>query len=182
MLGSLHLPIDARLIMVVGDLNNNKNVQTIIKAMPMCPENYHLLICGNGPLEQELRALAIQAKVEKQCHFLGFRSDVKTLLMASDLFAMASKREGLPRSTMEAMAAGLPCVVSKIRGNVDLIDEGKGGHTIEANDYEGFAKAINRILSDGVLAKRMGAYNRNKIRQFSIDKVKELVVEVFDGL
>lgn len=64
----------------------------------------------------------------------------------------------------------------------DLIDEGKGGHTIEPNDYEGFAKAINRILSDGVLAKRMGAYNRHKIRQFSIDKVEVQVVEAFNEI
>lgn len=176
------MPIESRLIMVVGDLNDNKNVQTIIKATMMCPANYHILICGTGPLEPELRALAIQTNVDKQCHFLGFRNDVKTLLMISDLFVMASKREGLPRSTMEAMAAGLPCVVSKIRGNVDLIDEGKGGHTIEPNDYVGFAEAINRVLLDGVLAKRMGAYNRNKIRQFSIDKVEVQVVEAFNEI
>lgn len=176
------MPIESRLIMVVGDLNDNKNVQTIIKAMSMCPENYHLLICGTGPLESKLRALAIQANVDRRCHFLGFRSDVRTLLMTSDLFVMASKREGLPRSTMEAMAAGLPCVVSKIRGNVDLIDEGKGGYTIEPYDYEGFAKAINRILSCEVLAKRMGVHNRNKISLFCIDNVKEQVVEVFNEL
>lgn len=182
LLSSLHLPIDSRLIMVVGDLNDNKNVQTIIKAMSMCPADYHLLICGTGPLESKLRALATQTNVDRRCHFLGFRSDVKTLLMISDLFVMASKREGLPRSTMEAMAAGLPCVVSKIRGNVDLIDEGEGGYTIVPNYYEGFANAINRILSDGVLAKRMGAYNRNKIRQFSIDKVEVQVVETFNEI
>lgn len=182
LLKSLHLPIDARLMMVVGDLNDNKNVQTIIKAMSMCPKNCHVLICGTGPLEQNLRALAIQMNVEGQCHFLGFRSDVKTLLMISDLFLMVSKREGLPRSTMEAMAAGLPCVVSKIRGNVDLIDEGEGGYTIEPNDYEAFAKAINKILSDSFLAKRMGVYNKNKITQFSIDKVKEQVIDVFNDL
>lgn len=182
MLDSLHLPIDSRLIMVVGDLNDNKNVQTIIKAMSMCPANYHLLICGTGPLEPALRALATQTNVEKRCHFLGFRSDVKTLLMISDLFVMASKREGLPRSTMEAMAAGLPCVVSKIRGNVDLIDEGKGGYTIEPNDYEASAKAINKILSDRNLAKRMGDFNKNKITKFSVDKVKEQVIDLFNEL
>lgn len=167
--------------MVVGDLNDNKNVKTIIKAMSMSPENCHVLICGTGPLEPELRALAVQTNVDRRCHFLGFRSDVKTLLMTSDLFVMASKREGLPRSTMEAMAAGLPCVVSKIRGNVDLIDEGKGGYTIEPNDYEGFAEAINRVLLDGVLAMRMGAYNKIKIKQqFCIEIVEENIYDVFN--
>ena len=50
-------------MMVVGDLNDNKNVQTIIKAMSMCPKNCHVLICGTGHLEQDLRALAIQMNV-----------------------------------------------------------------------------------------------------------------------
>lgn len=176
----MHLPINSRLIMVIGDLNENKNVQTIIKSMSKCPSNFHIMICGTGPLEQELRELAFQWNLEKQCHFLGFRSDVKTLLMISDLFVMASKREGLPRSTMEAMAAGLPCIVSKIRGNVDLIDDGKGGYTIEPNDYEAFGEAINKVLSDDTLAMRMGEYNRNKIKQFSIGIVKEQIIDVFN--
>ena len=73
-------------------------------------------------------------------------------------------------------------MVSKVRGNVDLIDEGEGGYTIEPNDYEAFAKAINKILSDRNLAKRMGDFNKNKITQFSIDKVKEQVIDVFNDL
>lgn len=173
---------DAKLIMVVGDVNDNKNVTTLIDAIALCPSNYHMLVCGMGPLLETLKVKAADLGISEQVHFLGFRTDVRTLLYASDLFLMGSKREGLPRSTMEAMAAGLPCVCSKIRGNVDLIDEGKGGFLVNPLDAEAYAKAIKKVMEDEDLSRQMGEYNKNRVKQYDISIINEEMVRVYKSL
>ena len=178
----LQLPQDAIVGIVVGDLNENKNVETIIRALPLVEANVHLLICGFGPLEEKLKLLAEELGVKEQCHFLGFRTDVKELYLLSDMFVFASQREGLPRSTMEAMLAGLPCVVSKIRGNVDLIEEGKGGLLVPAKDAEAFAAAMKKMVCNPEMRKQFGIYNKERIRQYDIDVVKKQMVEIFETL
>ncbi len=166
----------------IGDLNDNKNTATIISALQKTPDNCHILICGEGPLKQNLISLAKEKGVDTRCHFLGFRKDIKDLLYISDAFVMASKREGLPRSTMEAMAAGLPCIVSDIRGNRDLIENGKGGFLIEATDPSGFANALLKLIGDRVLRQNMSEYNKEKIKEFDIDKIKGKLLGVFERI
>ena len=174
------LPVGSKIGIIVGDLNDNKNVETILKALPMTPKEFHIIICGFGPNELSLKELAANLKVSERTHFLGFRKDVKELYAISDMFLFASKREGLPRSTMEAMCMELPCIVSKIRGNVDLIDEGLGGFLCTPLDYNAYAQAINKVLSDEKSAKQFGEYNKTKVEQFSIDVVRNKMVDVFN--
>ena len=174
------LPVGSKIGIIVGDLNDNKNVETIIKALPTTPKEFHIIICGFGPNELSLKELAANLKVSGRTHFLGFRKDVKELYAISDMFLFASKREGLPRSTMEAMCMELPCIVSKIRGNVDLIDEGLGGFLCTPLDYNAYAQAINKVLSDEKSAKQFGEYNKTKVEQFSIDVVRNKMVDVFN--
>lgn len=175
---SIGLPWGAVVGIVVGDLNENKNVETIIRALPFA-NNIHILICGFGPLEGALRKLAKDLGVDDRCHFLGFRTDVKELYLASDMFIFASQREGLPRSTMEAMLAGLPCVVSKIRGNVDLIDEGKGGLFFSPKDYNRLAEEINLLAGDEQQRKEYGRYNQERIKQYDIEVVKQQMLDIY---
>lgn len=176
---SVGLPDDAIVGIVVGDLNDNKNVATIVRALPFTYPNVHLLICGFGPLEQKLKQQAEEGNVSERCHFLGFRTDVKELYKASDMFIFASQREGLPRSTMEAMLAGLPCVVSKIRGNVDLIDEGKGGLFFSPKDYNKLAEEINMLAGDERQRKEYGRYNQERIKQYDIEVVKQQMLDIY---
>lgn len=176
------LNADDTVIISIGDLNENKNTATIISALKDTPKNCHYLICGNGPLKRDLIYLSSRLGVEKRCHFLGFRQDIKDLLDASDIFVMASKREGLPRSTMEAMAAGLPCVVSDIRGNRDLIEEGKGGYLIDPHDTNEFSYKINLIINNPSLRMEMKAHNLERIKDFEINKVGSLLKSTMEEL
>ena len=95
---------------------------------------------------------------------------------------MASKREGLTRTTMEAMCAGIPCICSKIRGNTDLIDEGKGGYLVAPLDADGFADAISSIINNPEKAKAMGEYNLEKVKAFDIEVVKRIMCNLFEEL
>lgn len=176
------IPEDAYLCLGVGDLNDNKNVVTMIKAIAKSPESVHLALCGFGPLEGKLRELCQTLNVESRVHFLGFRRDVNELYKVSDFLFMASKREGLPRTTMEAMCAGIPCLCSNIRGNVDLIDEGKGGFLVSPLDADGFAKAITRLIDNPQLREEMGNYNREKVKAFDIEVVKSKMLEIYKSI
>ena len=86
---------------------------------------------------------------------------------------MPSFREGVPRSILEAMDLGLPCVGSKTRGIADLIDEGKGGFISKPKDAEGFAKVISELGENPELRRSFGLYNRDKVKYYS----KEIVIE-----
>lgn len=176
---SLGVPNNALLCIIVGDLNDNKNISTLIKALPYTAPSIHYIICGFGPNENKLKGLAVKLGVSGRCHFLGYRTDVKELYLASDVFLFASKREGLPRSTMEAMLAGLPCVVSRIRGNLDLIDDNKGGILVPPMDMASFASALNRLYDDEALRKEFGIYNQQRIKEFDMNAVKKQMLDIF---
>lgn len=154
----------------MGDLIARKNYRVAIEAVAKCNNpKLHYIICGKGEELNKLKAMAAALGVAKQIHFLGFRTDIKELLAASDLFMLTSLQEGLPRSTMEAMASGLPCIASKIRGNVDLIDNGKGGFLCNPDNVNQFAKAIQSCT----VAKRR-VFSQNNlltIKMFDVDTV-----------
>ena len=156
----------------VGELNANKNNRIIIEAIEKLEnEKIHYFLCGEGALEKELKELAEKKGVLDQVHFLGYRTDVKELLQAADVFVMPSIREGLSRSIMEAMASGLPCVVSRIRGNSDLIKDGEGGYLCETKNVEQYVNAINQLLSIS-LRKKMGKKNLERIKKYSMEIVQ----------
>lgn len=113
---------DAILICSVGELNCNKNHALVINALA-CLENknVHYCIAGEGEYRENLTALAQALGIADRVHILGYRSDVHELYKSSDIFCFPSLREGLPVALMEAMASGLPCVASRIRGNMDLL-------------------------------------------------------------
>ena len=131
----------------MGELSKRKNYTTTIKAIAkLNNKNIHYLICGEGPELLRLQKLAKKLKIESQIHFLGFREDIKELLQISNIYISASKQEGLPRATMEAMAMGLPCIVSNIRGHIDLIEDNKGGYL--CNNIQDFSSSILKLLNN----------------------------------
>lgn len=117
----LGLSSEDRLVFAIGDLNNNKNHQLLIKCLPNLPSNVHLLIAGSGQLHDSLIALACSEGVDGRLHLLGFRNDIRDILPVQDLFCLPSLREGLPISLLEAMASGVMCLTSDVRGARDLL-------------------------------------------------------------
>lgn len=179
----LSIPLDAFLLISVGELNTNKNNSVIISAMEKLKnKNVYYILCGVGEKESELKEQANKAGLFENIRFLGYRNDVKELYEAADCFVMPSFREGLSRSIMEAMASGLPCVVSKIRGNTDLITDNKGGFLCEQSNSEEFAEAINFLCKNKPLCSEMSQFNKTKIRDFdtsvSVKAMRSIYAEV----
>lgn len=159
-------------ILSVGRLETNKNTETLIKAMAvMKNENVKLIVCGDGEQREYLEKLSERLGTEKSVTFLGTVSNLQEIYRAVDALASSSYREGLSRTVMEAMASGLPCIVSKIRGNTDLIEDGKGGFLCEPDDANAYAQAITALLQDVSLRELMKNENLKRIRSFSIPTV-----------
>lgn len=177
---SLGIKDEDIVLIAMGDLIKRKNYETSIQAIAKAENpKLHFLICGTGPKLDQLKELTRKLGVDDQVHFLGFRDDVDKLLSISDLFLFTSYQEGLPRSMMEAMTAGLPCIASKIRGNSDLIEEGKGGYLYNPEDSTAFANAINLLANHSDLRKKHSEMNRKTMEQFSVEKVKEFMTNIY---
>lgn len=171
------VPKDAFLLFSVGELNENKNHQVIIRALAKLNNpNIHYAIAGVGDKKDYLLALANELGVSGQLHLLGYRKDIPKLNHSADLFCFSSLREGLAVSLIEAMACGLPIVCSRIRGNTDLIDE-NGGRIFDAMSVEAAQNAIVSIMDTDM--KSMGKYNLNKSKMFGIENIKEKLRGVY---
>ncbi len=158
----------------VGELRKLKNHKIIIEAMAKNEnKNLHYILVGGGSLGGELSNLAERLGIKNRVHLTGFRNNVFDLLKSSDIFCFPSMREGMPLALMEAMAAGLPAVVSDVRGNNDLIIPEKGGFLYSADDSDGFAEGIGKLVANPALREEMGQFNKEHIKKYDIEIVKE---------
>lgn len=163
----------------IGELNFNKNHETIIKAISDIDLPLKYIVCGRGNNLDYLKSLTKELRVENKVIFLGFREDVYELLKMSDVFCFPSYREGLSVALMEAMAAGLPVICSNIRGNSDLVEEGKGGYLVKPKDVEGFARYITEMVSDIKLRENLGDFNQRKIENYSVQNVLKYMERIY---
>ena len=120
----LGMPENIPVLLSVGELNKNKNHEIVLQALnKLKVKNFIYLICGRGVLKEYLERKIQEFHLTNKVKLLGYRSDVIEILKKADLFIFPSKREGLPVSVIEAMAAGLPVIASNVRGNRDLIEK-----------------------------------------------------------
>ena len=169
------------MILNVAELTKRKNQHVILEAMHYL-NNPHiqLFICGKGNKEGYLKELAEKLGLQEQVHFLGYRNDISRIYCAADIFVLTSKHEGLPKAIMEAMASGLPVVCSDIRGNTDLIRNGKGGYTVR-NDAVSVAGAIKRIIRGDSLNEKMGKYNIAEVKKYSEEKAQKAIFDILQS-
>ncbi|WP_051635294.1 glycosyltransferase family 4 protein [Selenomonas sp. ND2010] len=166
----------------VGELNNNKNHRVIIKALGKIRNpNIFYFIAGIGGQKERLKKYIEELGLSKQVYLLGYRDDIDDLMRLSDIFVLPSRREGLNVSLMEAMSSGLPCVVSKIRGNCDLIEYDKGGYLVDVDDDDGWKESIVKICSREAERERFGKYNKLRIKDFSQEKVQGIMAAIYSG-
>ncbi len=170
----LEIPEESMLLISIGELNNNKNHETVIKAINGLDVYY--IIAGVGDKMEYLQNLIDEQNMADRIKLLGYRTDVRDLYIASDIFVFPSFREGLSVSLMEAMASGLPCIVSRIRGNIDLIDE-NGGALFSPYDVEDCREQIIEFLNKP--KKELGEYNQVKVYNFSDEQVLAKMANIY---
>lgn len=160
-------------VLVVGRLEKNKNCGTVIEAVKKVP-GVKLILCGDG---EDRSLFEEQAEeIKNRVIFLGNRTDMSDIYHMADCFVLASYREGLSRSIMEAMACALPCLVTNIRGNRDLIEK---EFLFEPNDVDGLAEKIERLSKSEELRNQMKVRNLDQIKAYSFDKVVEELSAIY---
>lgn len=142
------VPENAFLLLSVGELNENKNHQIVIRALAKLNDsNIHYVVAGTGELKFDLIELAKNLNIENQIHLLGYRNDVISLYKISDVYVHPSYREGLPVAVMEALAAGTTVIASNIRGCEDIVLN----NLFNPNDVDSLVAKIRNFNSNGVL-------------------------------
>lgn len=136
-------------------------------------------IAGEGALRGELERARDALGLGDRVRFLGFREDVPDLLAAADLFCVSSYLEGMGTSTLDAMAAGLPVVATRVGGIPEIVEHGVTGLLVPARDPAALAEALVTLASDPALRERMGREASIKVRAFSADRTAERTREAY---
>ena len=175
------VPEDCFLLLSVGELNENKNHQIIIKVLAKLNNpNVHYAIAGIGENKESLLKLAKELDVEAQVHLLGFRKDIPELNCISDVFCFPSHREGLGIASIEAMACGLPLITSNIHGINDYSKNGVTGYKCAPTDVDGFADAIKKLINNPDLVKKISQYNVNLASKYEVSQINCLMKNLYD--
>lgn len=160
----------------VGRLQAVKDQATLIRAavaacqaQPSLGTRLRVMIVGDGPLRAELQQLATSLGLSEHCWFAGARDDVAALMQHFDLFVLTSLNEGISNTVLEAMATGLPLVVSAVGGNVELVDSSDVGETFAPGDVPRLAALIQAHADDAALcARRSRAARARAEARFSL--------------
>ncbi len=181
----LGLPRESFVIGSVGRLGEQKSpLDLLVAFVPVAaarPEA-RLVYVGDGPLRGELEAAVARAGLGDRVHLVGVRRDVPELLRAFDVFALASRWEGLPRVFPQAMAAGLPIVTTLVDGAPDAITPGENGWLVEVGDMAAMADRLCALAADPATARRMGAAGGARVEEFSAQRMVVELAELYGRL
>jgi glycosyltransferase involved in cell wall biosynthesis len=139
-----------------------------------------LWLIGDGPDLNKLKKMATELELDRNVHFLGLRSDIKDLLVQCHVFWLTSKREGLPISLLEAMACGLPPVVSNVGDIPRVVQDQVNGYLIEHDSEQNFSDKTCELLTDRKLYAKLSAAAVDTIREkFSISETTSNYLRVY---
>lgn len=173
----LGIPENVPVILSVGELNKNKNHIVVLNALSKLQDRRFIyLICGRGGLKEYLEEKIKELDLENKVKLLGYRNDIKEILKIVNLFIFPSKREGLPVSLIEAMAAGLPSLASDVRGNRDLLNK---EDLFELDDLDTLVKLIGKQLAN-IENKKFSKVKYENIEQYSLQNVLKQMADIYE--
>jgi glycosyltransferase involved in cell wall biosynthesis len=177
----LALPPRPRVVFT-GRLHPQKNLDLLLEAWVevAARTSASLILVGWGADRERLEGRSRELGIADRVHFTGQVSDPAEHLRAADLFVLPSIAEGMSNSLLEAMATGLPCLVSAIGGNTDLIDDRKGGLLLSPNDKGAWSSALIELIGNPALARSFGEAARRRIdAEFALPVVVDRYVGLY---
>ena len=176
----------AQVVGTVGNLYPVKGQTYLLQSIPLilkkCPDTM-FVFAGRGELEETLKKEAAELGVEAHVRFLGFVADVPALLNKLDVFTLPSLAECFPLSVLEAMAHGVPPVVTDVGGNREIIEDGVSGYVVPAADHEALAEKIICLLQDKELVRSIGEHACGTIQaRFSMETMLSNYAQLYDKL
>ena len=173
-------PERGRTVLFLSRLSPAKNPQLLLRAWSAINRDgrYRLLVAGDGPLAGELRQLADHETLQN-VEFLGHVSDVPAVHRRASVFVLPSPSEGCSNALLEAMASRLCPVVTRVPGNVDVIEDGVNGLLFDHDNEQQLADAVTRVLVDEPLRASLAAAARQHVvEHHDLDKIAAELVDL----
>lgn len=179
----LAIPPGAATFVLIGELNRNKRPMDVVQALAaMTDREAHLVLLGDGASREQVEEAIRSTGTGDRVHLMGVVSDVRPYLMAADALILASKREGLPRSIMEALSMGVPVISSSARGSTQLVLP-DAGWVVPTGDVAGMARAMDAVAADRDAAREAGARGRARmVAEYDEAVPMELHMRMYDEL
>jgi len=167
-------------IVMIARFDRQKDHVTLLEAFKEI-SGAELDLVGDGPNLEAIKTLAAKLSVTNRVNFLGYSSNVASVLKTAHIFTLISNWEGFPITTIEAMRAGLPVVVSKVGGAWEAVIEGVTGYSVERGDVQSLHQRLLQLVSDAELRRKMGNEGRKRYEaQFTFGKMFESTVKVYE--
>ncbi len=166
---TIPISADKKIVGTVASLTPHKGHKYLIESAKEVLDNFpnvYFLVVGDGPLRKSLEEQVTLLNISSNITFTGIRNDIFNLLSTFDIFVLPSlEREGLPISTIEAMASGLPIVATNIGGIPEVVQDGMNGFLVPPRDSHALATRIIELLKDKEKVEKMGAVGRGIFKQ-----------------
>lgn len=179
----LNLPENKKIIGTIANFYPTKGLTYLISAAKIVKQQFPgviFAIIGDGQLRQALEAQIEQQELKNDFILLGRRENAYQYLSIFDIYVVSSVKEGLPYSVLEAMAAGLPTVTTKVGGIPEIIDNNKNGILIEPKNPQSLADAIIKLIENKNLASQLASQAKlNVAEKFSLEKMLTETTRVY---
>lgn len=153
-----------------GRFSKQKGFDLLPDLASKLPENYHFVHAGDGPLEEEIKALARNSSEANRIHFLGYQKDMPSFYEGLDAFLLCSRFEGMANVLNEAMSHGKPIVATRVEGTEELLGHGKYGIIVDIEDVSAMAGALKQIEKKSIVFDPLILQNRIR-KDFSLDQM-----------
>ena len=170
------------LLIYPAEFSGRKSQADVIRALQYLPEQVGLLLPGKGALLGECRKLAEELGLSDRVIFPGHVNDMPLWYAAADAAVSSSRSEGLPFNVMEALHLGLPAVVSDVKGNSDLVEDGWNGFLFPYGDSRACAEQVLRLMNDGKARAQMSRAARDQVRPYDLPVVLPQVMAHYGSL
>jgi len=166
---------------MVGRFQEPKDPITLVNAWARVGPAHRLMLVGDGPMRPEIEALILKQGLEGRVAVLGARDDVPELLRTADVFILSSHWEGMPLAVIEAMMSGLPVVATDVGGVSEAVVHGETGFLVPPGNPDALALALDRLLTDPALRRRMGeAGRRRALERFTEERMLTGTAAVYE--
>ena len=179
-----NIPEDAVLFFYLGRIDGDKNVETLVKAMPFTESGVRLLIVGRGKKREGLQVLAQKLNVFQKIIWIDYitNEEMPGVYLGADAFTIMSPYEGQSIVTLQAAATGLPIIGAGAGALPELIHDGENGFLVATYDYKGLAAKMNQLAGNSNLRKSFGEKSREISLKHDKPKVLHKLEVIFDKL
>ncbi len=176
----------ARNIGAIARLHREKGIDLLVRAFHSLAGEFpdlDLVIIGDGPEKSKLEQMSKNLGISNRVRFAGFLPEPEQYLSLFNLFALPSRIEAMPVALMQAMAAGKAIVAAKVGGVPELMEDGKEGLLVPAEDESALSRAISRLLREPALAMALGAKAKERAgREFGLEQMLESYLALYQEL